>query len=396
MDGLKDGFLWLSGGARQYMPTIHCMKHDWFWVYLTIASSAGIMLGYALIALKWRTSEKLVSNDPVKRILRDLRNIFIWCAICGYGFNIIRMWWPAWRLLDFSLIVLSVYTFRYVFRSRGMRVVYEELSRVERLQNDVTKMSAEDDRRRFFMNAISHDLRSPLNSSVLNTDLAKMAIESGQRELALDAVALVKENAMAATDLLNKLLDYTRLSMNMEVCPSAARMSELAAGVARRHASAAHAKGVELLVTFSDASAVVNVDVSKTERIMSNLVDNAIKFTDQGKVAVKVGLDEDMLLICVTDSGRGIPAEHQSSLFNEFFQVGNYERDRLKGFGLGLAISRVLARQMGGDVVLARTSGQGSAFECRIPANCSGRRGEGAGGRGRLRGDAGHHVAVAS
>jgi signal transduction histidine kinase len=310
------------------------------------------------------------------------------------------MWWPAWRLLDFALIILGVYTFSYVFRSRGMRAVYEELGRVERLEGDITKMSAEHEQRRFFMNAISHDLRSPLNSSVLNTDLAKMAIETGQPELALEAVATAKENAMAATDLLNKLLDYTRISTIMENCPNDVRLSDLAASVVRRHEAAAESKGVTFAATCT-ADAVVRLDDSKAERIISNLVDNAVKFTERGGVCVELGLEGGALLIRVSDSGPGISEQHRPLLFSEFFQVGNYERNRLKGFGMGLAISRVLARQMGGDVVLARTSPRGSTFECRIPAAeppVDGRiagAGDSPSGRGRLRGEPGHRVAVA-
>ncbi|CAA9429468.1 MAG: hypothetical protein AVDCRST_MAG64-3433 [uncultured Phycisphaerae bacterium] len=395
MDWVKDAVLWFSGGARQYMPSIHCMNHDWFWVYLTILTSGAIIVGYAMIALKWRTSERLVSQAAVKQILRDLRNIFIWCAVCGYGFNILRMWWPAWRLLDFSQIILGVYTFRYVFRSRGMRAVYEELGRVEKLEGDLNRMAAEDNKRRFFMNALSHDLRSPLNSSVLSADLAKMAIETKQPELALEAVETIKDNTRAATDLLNKLLDYTRVSTDAENRPSEVLVSNLLHNAARRHEAAAAAKGIGFEARCT-ADGVVVVDVSKTERIISNLLENAIKFTGQGRVKVEAGLDGPTLLVRVTDSGPGISPEDQSLLFSEFFQVGNYERDRHKGFGMGLAISRVLARQMDGDVLLARTDGRGSAFECRVPVVVPARASEGDGGRGRPRRVPGHHAAAAT
>jgi signal transduction histidine kinase len=395
MDWVKDAVLWFSGGARQYLPSVHCMNHDWFWVYLTILTSGGIIVGYTLIALKWRTSEQLVSQTVVKRILSDLRNIFIWCAICGYGFNIVRMWWPAWRLLDFAQIVLLVYTFRYVLRSRGMRAVYEELGRVEKLEGDLNRITAEDKKRRFFMNALSHDLRSPLNSSVLSADLARMAIETGQRELALEAVETIKENTAAATDLLNKLLDYTRVSTDWENRPTEVLVSNLLHGATRRHETAAAAKGVSFEARCTGDGVAV-VDVSKTERIISNLVENAIKFTAQGAVRVEAGLDGGTLSVRVTDSGPGISPEDQSLLFSEFFQVGNYERDRHKGFGMGLAISRVLARQMDGDVLLAHTDGRGSTFDCRLPVVVPARASEGDGGRGRPRRVPGHHAAAAT
>jgi signal transduction histidine kinase len=106
--------------------------------------------------------------------------------------------------------------------------------------------------------------------------------------------------------------------------------------------------------------------VRELERIVSNLLDNAIKYTERGGVHLEVNREEEWLRVRIADTGIGIPAESVPRLFDEFFQVNNHERDKSKGFGLGLAICASLARQLGGDVRLISTHGGGSCFEVSV------------------------------
>jgi two-component system sensor histidine kinase MtrB len=141
------------------------------------------------------------------------------------------------------------------------------------------------------------------------------------------------------------------------------------------------------------------------ERIVSNLVDNAIKFTTEGGVTLAAAVQAEgsagpagagagagvggereeggggTVVVRVRDSGAGIPESGVPFLFDEFYQVDNHERDRNKGFGIGLAICRSLARQLGGDVRLADTGDGGSCFEIVLPS--------GAGAAGAGGGDSG-------
>jgi signal transduction histidine kinase len=135
------------------------------------------------------------------------------------------------------------------------------------------------------------------------------------------------------------------------------------------------------------ADELMMTDRLKLERVVGNLVDNALKYTVQGGVTIEwkpfntggAGErgGEEGFSVTVTDTGIGVPPQNVKRLFDEFYQVNNHERDRSKGFGMGLAICRSLARQLGGDVRLVpRGEGAvGSRFEVTVAAVRAGRRG---------------------
>jgi signal transduction histidine kinase len=151
-------------------------------------------------------------------------------------------------------------------------------------------------------------------------------------------------------------------------------MAAMLEQIGRRFQPVAMQKGLNLRVD-SARDAEICVDRQKLERIISNLVDNAIKFTDRGTVALELVALYDGVAVRIADSGVGIPEACVPYLFDEFYQVNNHERDRNKGFGIGLAICRSLARQLGGDVRLVSTGSSGSCFEVVVAGIRSGRGG---------------------
>ena len=221
----------------------------------------------------------------------------------------------------------------------------------------------------FFLNALSHDLRAPLHNVVLNAHLLKM---SAREQSEVENVDMIVENAVAAGDLVTRLLDFAKAGEDRNA-PERVSMAAMLQQVARRFQPVAEGKGLYLRLD-AERDAEVWVDRQKLERIVSNLLDNAIKFTDRGGVRLELatpaaavnGDDDGGVCVRIADSGIGIPDASVPYLFDEFYQVNNHERDRSKGFGIGLAICRSLARQLGGDVRLLRTGPYGSCFEVDV------------------------------
>jgi CheY-like chemotaxis protein len=144
------------------------------------------------------------------------------------------------------------------------------------------------------------------------------------------------------------------------------RLDEL---VRRHHAEtrgAAEEKGLRAIVQC-EQPVHAYTDPALLLRILRNLSDNAIKFTDSGFIAFDVVAEGDQACISVADSGRGIVEDEQQKVFEEFYQVGNPERDRARGLGLGLSIVRRLAKLLAIDLRMRSAPGQGTRFELRLP-----------------------------
>ena len=249
----------------------------------------------------------------------------------------------------------------------------------------------------FFLNALSHDLRTPLNNLMLNAQLVKMSADAGETPDA-EALVMIMDNAMAAGDLVARLLDFAKVGAEENNVIEQVALPDLLAHVVRRFTPVAEQKGLYLrkldvapadddaTVPFGDAGgdddAVaaaaadpqlpfrVATDRQKLERILVNLVENALKYTRSGGVTLELATRDDVdgedygdVVIRVRDTGIGVPHDKAPYLFDEFYQVNNYERDRSKGFGMGLAICRSLARHIGADVRLVSTGDDGSCFE---------------------------------
>jgi PAS domain S-box-containing protein len=220
----------------------------------------------------------------------------------------------------------------------------------------------------FFLNALSHDLRAPLHNVLLNAQLLKM---TARDEADAESVQMIVENAVAAGDLITRLLEFAKAGAQDHNTIEPVYVQAILHQIVRRFLPLAEQKGLALRVDGAgDPNLLIQSDRQKIERIVSNLVENAIKYTERGSVTLSMRYsapatvgEARQVTLRIADSGPGIPPANVSYLFNEFYQVNNHERDRTKGFGMGLAICKCLARHLGGDVRLASTSGAGSCFE---------------------------------
>ena len=214
-----------------------------------------------------------------------------------------------------------------------------------------------------FLAAASHDLRQPLHA--LNLFVAQLRTETDQAERSR-VTAQIDAAVTAMNDLFNALLDISKLDAGV-LAPEVTDfpLAHLLQRIERTFAPAAREKGLRLRMVPSDAW--VSSDFILLERVLLNLVSNAIRYTDRGGVTVGCRRRGRRLRIEVWDSGIGIPEDQRENIFGEFYQLAGSERERRGGLGLGLAIVDRLCRLLDHRLELTSTLGRGSRFAISLP-----------------------------
>jgi signal transduction histidine kinase/ActR/RegA family two-component response regulator len=215
---------------------------------------------------------------------------------------------------------------------------------------------------RFFA-AASHDLRQPLHALSLFVAALKSRNHQTEAQTLIDNI----EASTAAMELLfNALLDISRLDAGtIEVHRVHFPLQKMLGDLDKQFSALAAEK--QLRLRFRPCDVTLYSDPLLLERILGNLIANAIRYTDDGGVLIACQRRGRMVRIRVFDSGRGIPPDQQESVFHEFVQLHNPARDRSKGLGLGLAIVSRLGRLLGHRVDLRSRPGHGSAFSIDVP-----------------------------
>jgi signal transduction histidine kinase/CheY-like chemotaxis protein len=223
-----------------------------------------------------------------------------------------------------------------------------------------------------FLAAASHDLRQPLHTLMLLVGALRERIAGSDPE-ALQLANHIETSTQSMAALLNTLLDLSRLDAGIVVAsPTCCRVDELLQSLEQQFTPLAAEKGLRLRVRKSRMT--IFSDPVLLERILANLVANAIRYTEHGGVLVGMRrVQQDWVRFEVWDSGIGIPMEYQSRIFEEYFRLDKPGRSEGKGLGLGLSIVLRLARLLGSDVGVRSTPGAGSCFSvratrCELPA----------------------------
>ena len=209
-----------------------------------------------------------------------------------------------------------------------------------------------------FLAAASHDLRQPLHSLSLLVDALKEVKQDAERAHIFPRIDL---SLNALRKLFDALLDVSRLDANV-ITPEFSHfdVAEVLRSLAEEFSSAAAVKGLKLKLHVR--SAMVVSDRLLLERVLRNLISNAIRYTESGGVLLAARRRGESVLVQVWDSGIGIPEESQEEVFGEFQQLHNAHRDRAQGLGLGLSIVRRLCDLLGHFLLLNSRPGHGSVF----------------------------------
>jgi len=234
-----------------------------------------------------------------------------------------------------------------------------------RFENEIARNRAEEANRAKsrFLAAASHDLRQPLHAMALFVSALKDKSQEPETRRIVDHLTTSVE---ALEGLFHALLDISKLDAGI-VRPEIRDFSVQAVfdRIGRECATEAADNGLRM--RLMPTRALVRSDAALLERILRNLVSNAIRYTNAGGVAVGCRRRGDAVRITVCDTGVGIESAHLTDIFQEFYQVGNPERDRTKGLGLGLAIVDRLARLLEHPVAVVSVLGRGSVFSVTVP-----------------------------
>jgi len=221
-----------------------------------------------------------------------------------------------------------------------------------------------------FMAAMSHELRTPLNAIMGYVDLLALGVHGPITDEQRERLERVKRSANHLLGLINDVLSFARIEagrLEFEIGPVA--VDQALASTAEVLAPQIQAKKLRYATTNDCPGTRVLADRDKLIQILVNLVSNAVKYTrEDGEIVLTCARRDGAIGFSVRDTGPGIPAEKLEEIFSPFTQVGDPSGAARQGAGLGLAISRELARAMKGDVTVESQVGVGSTFTVTLPA----------------------------
>ncbi|MFP5513052.1 MAG: PAS domain-containing protein [Alphaproteobacteria bacterium] len=329
----------------------YAVDHDWRFTYINRKAeqlwgrSRDTLLGRRI----WDAFPKVLGSESFeaqKQAVRDGREMTIEVKSPILGFWVEISMYP-------SPDGLSVYFRDITARRQAQQALMQAKESAE----------AADHAKGKFLAAASHDLRQPLQALLLYVDVLKPHVQGSQ---GANALMHLGRGLDALKELLDSLLDMSRLDAgvvqpNIENVPMVPLFDHIAAS----YRPVAAAKGLELHVLSCNAAA--RTDRTLLTRMVRNLVENALRYTESGRIDIECRQAGGRLLIEVRDTGIGIPADHLERIWEEFHQVGNPERDRNRGLGLGLAIVRRLSQLLNHPVDVQSKPEQGTSFVIALP-----------------------------
>jgi two-component system, OmpR family, phosphate regulon sensor histidine kinase PhoR len=233
---------------------------------------------------------------------------------------------------------------------------------------DITQLERLETVRQEFLSNVSHELRTPLTAILAFVETLE-DIGPEEAETARRFLSIIRRNAERMRALINDILELSAIEAGMvTVEPASVRLAPLVEECFTALASRAGERGVRLINEVNGGVTVV-ADARRLEQMLTNLVDNAVKFTREGgRIVVSHGREGARDHIRVADTGEGIPEEHLPRIFERFYRVDRARSRELGGTGLGLAIVKHLARAHGGETNAQSEYGAGSTFTIELPA----------------------------
>jgi signal transduction histidine kinase/DNA-binding NarL/FixJ family response regulator len=252
---------------------------------------------------------------------------------------------------------------RVAERTRELEAARVELEAKSRQIEEVDRL------KNAFIANMSHEIRTPLNSVLALTQLLREGVAGPLTVDQRKYLQVIERNGRGLLHLINDVLDLSRIEAgHVEMDTEDLNLAPHVESVVEALAPLAAGKNIDLAVNLPPDLPEARGDPDRFRQILTNLIGNAIKFTDDGgQVIVGAEAQPETVVVVVTDTGVGIPDVYREKVFQEFYQVDQTLVRRQGGTGLGLAIARRLARLMGGDITVESVVSRGSRFSIKLP-----------------------------
>lgn len=221
-----------------------------------------------------------------------------------------------------------------------------------------------------FLSNMSHELRTPLNSVIALSGVLNRRLSKQIPEEEYSYIEVIERNGKHLLSLINDILDISRIEAGREEIEiESFNINSLISEVVTMIDPQIKQKNIELIHLEKDSDLLLSSDIRKCRHILQNLISNAVKFTEKGKVEVVVNKIDNNIIVKVVDTGIGISEKNLPHIFDEFRQADGSTSRKYGGTGLGLAIAKKYANLIGGSISVISTPGQGSEFTLTLPSN---------------------------
>jgi signal transduction histidine kinase len=323
---------------------------------------------YGLIAGLWI----LLSDRLISEVTTDPTQMTFFQTYKGWGFVLVT------AVLLYVLLYHEWNRLRREISARKMaedNLVRLNLDLEERVARRTAELArakeqaeAADHVKSAFLATMSHELRTPLNAILGFTGIMLQGLPGSLNDEQRKQLAIVQDSGRHLLNLINDVLDISKIEAGqLSLEPTVFDIRQSVEKAVRMVSPLAEHKGVALEAAISGDVGAARNDQRRVEQVLINILNNAVKFTEEGRVRVSCSREKEHYVLDVSDTGVGIAPEELDAIFKPFHQSETGRMRRHEGTGLGLSICRRIVDMMGGAIGVASTPGRGSTFTVRFP-----------------------------
>ncbi|MGE5613522.1 MAG: MEDS domain-containing protein [Bacillota bacterium] len=327
----------------------------------------------AVANTSWVSGRYSRSFSHYERKVNSIMSELPFIAICQYDANKVDTFEIAEILKNHSYVIVKngiklkvLKNVELMIRDRQLEVSKEQYLKSQKQLDEVREY---DRIKTEFLANISHEFRTPLNVILSSLQMLKLNGSQVYRDKSKKYIDYIQQNCYRLLRLINNLIDLTKIDANFyEITPQNYNIIVLIKSITMSVEEYAKNKGIQVHFNADAEERIIACDPDKIERIILNLLSNAIKFTPNGgSIWVDISDCSDNVVITVRDTGIGIPADKQKTIFQRFQQVDKSLRKQHEGSGIGLSLVKALVEKHGGKISLKSEPGKGSEFIITLP-----------------------------